>query len=631
MPEKSSDLTRRNFMIAGSAALASPLLLNAANSIASEKPAETGTAFKIIPENCVTCVGCVVFCPNDAIRYGGNHAYRIDPERCEACGTCLEYCNHDAVTDPNEPEPAVKLHPPKTYDCDLCVIGGGPGITAAVRAAQAGKKVVILEKSPQLGGCAWYAVGLFARGSKAHLATGVEDNREEVVKETTEKFNGQIEPEMIRKAIYAAGPFFDWVTEFKELDGRLTFKGGPSGMSGAPQGGMPDGTGAPGGAGGPDGASQGGMPGGGGMAMAGAVSAVGSIAGERYGVGRQLILALRKACNDLGITVLTHHRATEIGTRNGVVSHVTADDPGGQTRVNCKAVLLSTGGFQGSQEKIRELMPAFGDIRFGHNAHGLPENTGDGMTLAQKAGALIDRDALRLDVISQIPEPMSAFLCAHCKVDEMKINLLGKRLVNEAEGGGMISTETIQAQPLGVTYSISDQTLWDERNTVELSNDKGKIDPYAFTEDMMDEMDDFLNASDQPLIRANTLEDLAEQMGIDSKVFVATVKRYNEFCKNGKDEEFGKPAENLHAITTPPFYAVRNLVHPHGGCCGVAITPNMEVKAAKGGVVEGLYASGDLVTPSLGSQSGILRDLTWAFTGAFMASESILDYLKGYN
>lgn len=385
-------------------------------------------------------------------------------------------------------------------------------------------------------------------------------------------------------------------------------------------GGMPSGTG---GAGGPGGAG-GGMP----MGMSGAVSTVGAIAGERYGVGRKLITALRNACKKLDITVLTHHRAYEIATQNGAVSYVMADDPGGQARVNCKAVLLSTGGFQASQDMIRECTPLFGNIRFGHNAHGLPENTGDGMTMARKAGALIDMDALRLDVLTQIPSPMSAFLCAHCKVDEMKISLIGKRFTNEAESGGMIGESLIQTQPLGVTYSISDQPLWDERNTAELAKDKGKIDPYAFTPEMMDEMDDFLKAPDQPLIRANTLEELADQMGIDTKVFVATVKRYNKFCENGKDEDFGKPATNLHAIKTPPFYAVRNQVHPHGSCCGVAINENMEVKAAKGGVVKGLYASGDMVSPSLGSNSGILRDLTWAFTGAYMASGSILEYLK---
>jgi len=54
----------------------------------------------------------------------------------------------------------------------------------------------------------------------------------------------------------------------------------------------------------------------------------------------------------------------------------------------------------------------------------------------------------------------------------------------------------------------------------------------------------------------------------------------------------------------------------------------MEVKGDKGGVVNGLYASGDVVTPSLGTRISILHDLTWAFTGAYMASDSILNYLK---
>ena len=602
MDPQHQGLTRRKFMMVSSAAIASPLLLNAAGSTAAAKTAETKTALTIIPERCVTCVGCVMFCPQKAIRYGGNNAYRIDPDKCIKCGTCMGHCNHDAIVDPGKPEPEVKLHALKTLDCDLCVIGGGPGITAAVRAAQAGKKVVILEKGPQLGGCAWYAIGLFARGAKAHLATGVRDNREDAIKEITARTKGKIDPELLRKAIYSNGPFFDWVTEFKDLQGRLEFQSGLAGMAGA-------------------GGSGGENP----MALQGPVSAVGMPAGSRYGAGRQIISTLRDACKKLGVTVLTHHSAVEIATNRGAVSYVIADDPGGQTRINCKAILLSTGAFQASKEMIREYTPLFGDMRFGHYSHGLPELTGDAIALAQKAGAYIDKDAIRFDYLLQMPSPISQLLVAHCNVDEMKISLLGKRFANEA---GATNEAVILAQPQGVTYSISDQTLWDEKNKAELTKDKGKIDVSSFTPEMMDEMDDYLKAPDQPLIRANTLEELADQMGVDSRVFIATVKRYNQFCENGKDEDFGKPAANLHAIKTPPFYAVRNLVFPHGGCCGVAVNANMEVKADKGGVVGGLYASGDVAAPSLGSHANVLHDLTWAFTGAYMASESILKYLK---
>jgi len=588
-------------MMLGSAAVASPWVLNSAVTAAAESTADSKPAFKIIAERCINCVACVVFCPQKAIRYSGDQAYRIDPDKCVRCGTCKPYCNHHAIVDPSQPEPEVKLHALKTLDCDVCVVGGGPGTVAAVRAAQAGKKVIIVEKGPELGGCAFYAMGLFTRGSKAHLATGARDNREEAVKEIVARTKGTIDPELIRKGVFTTGPFFDWLTEFKEAQGRFNFPFASGASSSGPMGG--------------------------GMALEGPVGVIGSIAGQRVGSGWVVMTTLKAACKKLGVTVLTGTRATEIGTNSkGAVSYVMAEDAGGQVRVNCKACLLSTGAFQSSMEMIREYAPLFGDMRIGHNAHGLPENTGDGMALARKAGALIDRDAARFDCLGQIPSPMSAFLDAHCKSDEMKISLQGKRFANES---GMISEAVIQSLPQGVTYSISDQTLWDARNKAELERDKGKIDPYVFTAEMMDELDDLLQAPDQPLMRADTLEDLANQMGFaDPRIFVATVKRYNQFCENGEDKDFSKPSDHLHAIKTPPFYAVRNMVHPHGGSCGVAINAKMEVKAAKGGVVPGLYGSGDVVTPTLGTRINILHDLTWALTGAYMASDSILEHLK---
>ena len=109
MTEKSSDLTRREFMVAGSAAIASPLLLNAAGSMVAAEPAEAretitnakkgaGTKIYFIGHGCVGCHVCLTFCPEDAIHFGdtGNE---IDQNKCIHCGTCYEECPISVVTE----------------------------------------------------------------------------------------------------------------------------------------------------------------------------------------------------------------------------------------------------------------------------------------------------------------------------------------------------------------------------------------------------------------------------------------------------------------------------------------------------------------------------------------------------
>jgi ferredoxin len=107
MKDKSSNLTRRKFMMVSSAAIASPLLLNAVSSMAAAKPAETkatqtaaakGTKIYFIGRGCVGCQVCRTFCPAKAIHFGdtGNE---IDQNKCMHCGTCYRECPISVVTE----------------------------------------------------------------------------------------------------------------------------------------------------------------------------------------------------------------------------------------------------------------------------------------------------------------------------------------------------------------------------------------------------------------------------------------------------------------------------------------------------------------------------------------------------
>jgi ferredoxin len=108
MTEQNSKITRRKFIIAGSAAaIASPLLLNAAGTVAAAKPAEpkasgqqavkSGKVY-FITKGCVGCQTCRTFCPAKAIHFGdtGNE---ISQNKCLHCGTCYRECPVSAITE----------------------------------------------------------------------------------------------------------------------------------------------------------------------------------------------------------------------------------------------------------------------------------------------------------------------------------------------------------------------------------------------------------------------------------------------------------------------------------------------------------------------------------------------------
>jgi len=105
MTEISSNLSRRRFMIIGSAAIASPLLLDAAGASAAEKADETkingiakGTKIYFIGRGCIGCQACRTFCPAKAIRFGdtGNE---IDQKKCLHCGTCYRECPISVISE----------------------------------------------------------------------------------------------------------------------------------------------------------------------------------------------------------------------------------------------------------------------------------------------------------------------------------------------------------------------------------------------------------------------------------------------------------------------------------------------------------------------------------------------------
>ena len=93
--------------------------------------------------------------------------------------------------------------------------------------------------------------------------------------------------------------------------------------------------------------------------------------------------------------------------------------------------------------------------------------------------------------------------------------------------------------------------------------------------------------------RADTLEELAEQMGVNVDAFVTCVEQWNNSVANGEDEFFHRPASTLIAVATPPFYAVKCV--PEFLCTngGPRRSPRGEILDVDGLPIPHLFSAGE--------------------------------------
>jgi succinate dehydrogenase/fumarate reductase flavoprotein subunit len=98
---------------------------------------------------------------------------------------------------------------------------------------------------------------------------------------------------------------------------------------------------------------------------------------------------------------------------------------------------------------------------------------------------------------------------------------------------------------------------------------------------------------------ANTLTQLAAAINnpyqakpMDGATLHATVQRYNTFVDAGADVDFDKPAPQ-HKIQTPPFYAAWATPLVHDARAGLRINAQCQVIDMQGQVIPGLYCGGE--------------------------------------
>lgn len=300
----------------------------------------------------------------------------------------------------------------------------------------------------------------------------------------------------------------------------------------------------------------------------------------------------------LGVTFYLETPATALVVEGKRVIGVRGSYKGQDVFVKGKGVLLTSGGFAANRDMLFKYCTK--DRAEAARSWSGKWAMGEGVRMAQALGAkthmmqeieIWDGGALRDELgthgVYSAPNQL-------VRQKSLTVNNKGKRFFNECEYRGYYfsyqAAQTI-AQPNHESATLFDANCISKKDIIE------KFSPWVCEYPCNWFESDFEKyLADGTIKKADTIEDLAKLLGFPPHELAESVKRYNELCEKGYDEDFFKPKQYLHPIKTAPFYAVKQM----GGSCfntwgGLVVDEKFHVLDEKHDPIEGLYAAGENV------------------------------------
>jgi fumarate reductase flavoprotein subunit len=332
----------------------------------------------------------------------------------------------------------------------------------------------------------------------------------------------------------------------------------------------------------------------------------------------------------LDVEILLEHAAKHLITdKNGKVIGVVAQDPGGETEIYCKAVILATGGYGSSDEKLQKFFRFF-DVERPVTRFSVPSNTGDAIDMLQELGVEPNPERMFVSTFGPAHHPYSYSL--YRVLDHptaLMINLNGKRWFYES-GGLMVGASKIKGSPKEVAWGIFTQKDIDDIINGFLQ-DPALSEEYDCYSCYQEDLDREANYKYPPVVKADTIEELAQKLQIDPDVLRKTVEDYNRFCSEGKDEEFGKDSKFLVPREEGPYYAIYGQLFSECAAGGLMVDARCRVLRNDNTPIPGLYAAGDATSAMhRRGKLAVVSELTWAVASSYRcAVESVKDIEEG--
>lgn len=493
-----------------------------------------------------------------------------------------------------------ELSPTQTKECDVLVIGAGcSGTNTAVRASQAGLKVILVEKTETIGGASLKSWAPSAPNSKLAKAAGASTDTEPLIDKWVADSHWRVDASAIRQLVNSAGSAIDWM-----VDNGWTFTY---------------------------------------LGMGADITMLPDYA-EREGLFKAM-LAHSVQSNGEVMTSTTAKRLV-VSEDGSVTGALVKGNDGAVTQVDAKAVVIATGGY-GANLDLVKAASGFGGV-----FAGLPQNIGEGLEMAWAAGAqkpqnfggqMLHQTLAR--ATDRLIGSFDAFPAKYPMILSYVANLLnvgstGRRFRNEALVLDAVPAANSSAYQGSFHYVIVSKGIMEKLEKGGLAaigvdtspglppehKPKFELDtPWTGITDVLEKM-----VADKTGFKGATAKELAEAAGMDAATLEAQIKEYDGFCSSGSDTQFGKAAKHLVPLGEGPYYAI--IAEENNLCSwgGLLTNSDYQVLDYDRLPVKGLYAVGNEAGGNLYNDTyvGFGYGMCNTITSGYLCGGKLADLLK---
>ena len=435
---------------------------------------------------------------------------------------------------PPDPIPSGDIK--KNMNAEVVVVGAGiAGLSAAISAAEAGAKTILLEKTATFQARGHDNAFI---GSRLHEKLGIKINKDEIILNLMKYGANKPDQRLIRMWAEGSGKTADWLMDMTDAAGLEVFINHyppPPAFNNAkeyyPQ-----------------------------------YPVTHHYRNERPVAKCLLDNALKK-----GVVTYFKTRAKQLlRTKNDRVTGVIAQNADGEfLQFNAaKAVILCTGDYSNNAEMMAKYCPQSSYLE-----SMIPTSTGDGHRMAIWIGAVMEPGP-HVPMIHGPAGPLlsSAFL---------QVNLMGERFQNE-DVPIQSNVNAVERQPGKVAWQVFDSKYPEELPYQGIGLGKIIVATKAIRQKVA-----------KAAIMADSIEELAVKMKMPVETFKATVRRYNKLAHMGRDLDFGKRPDRLFPIDRPPYYAGKSGYDLLAVLGGLNINWKLQPLDKDWKVIPGIYLAGN--------------------------------------